>query len=65
MAGKEDRICRLCSDLLAKRSDEDLELLVAELRDALHQHIENLRERALAFIRSSLRACQKRYTTTQ
>lgn len=44
MASKENRIRRLCSDLLAKRSDEDFEPLIIELRDALHQHIENLRE---------------------
>ena len=44
MAREEDRIRRLCSDLLAKRSDEDFEPLIVELRDALHHHIETLRE---------------------
>ena len=44
MARNEDEIRRLCSELLAKRSDEDFEPLIVELRDALHQHIENLRE---------------------
>jgi hypothetical protein len=44
MASNEGRIRRLCSDLLAKRSDEDFEPLIVELRDALHQHIEDLRE---------------------
>lgn len=44
MVGKEDKIRRLCSDLLAKRSDEDFGPLIVELRDALHQHIENLRD---------------------
>lgn len=44
MARKEDRILRLCSELLAKRSDEDFGPLIAELRDALHEHIENLRD---------------------
>lgn len=44
MARKEDRILRLCSELLAKRSDEDFGPLIVELRDALHQHIETLRE---------------------
>jgi len=44
MTRKEDRILRLCSELLAKRSDEDFGPLIVELRDALHEHIENLRE---------------------
>lgn len=44
MARNEDKIRRLCSELLAKRSDEDFGPLIVELRDALHQHIENLRE---------------------
>ena len=44
MASNEGRIRRLCSDLLAKRSDEDFEPLIVELRDALHQYIEDLRE---------------------
>ncbi len=41
----EDRIRRLCSELLAKRDDEEVGPILAELRHALHQHIERLRER--------------------
>jgi hypothetical protein len=45
----EDRIRKLCSELLAKRGDEELEPIFAELREALHQHIESLRERVGAY----------------
>jgi hypothetical protein len=41
----EDKIRRLCSELLAEGGDEDFGPLIVELRDALHQHIERLRER--------------------
>lgn len=40
----EDKIRRLCSELLAKEGDEDFGPIMVELRDALHQHIERLRE---------------------
>jgi hypothetical protein len=45
----EDKIRRLCSELLAKRDDEEFGPLIAELRVALHQHIEQLRERFGAY----------------
>jgi hypothetical protein len=45
MPRMEDRIRKLCSELLTKRGDEECGPMIAELRDALHQHIERLRER--------------------
>ncbi|MGA8622016.1 MAG: hypothetical protein WB660_26285 [Candidatus Sulfotelmatobacter sp.] len=45
----EDKIRRLCSQLLAKRRDEEFGPLIVELRVALHQHIERLRERFGAY----------------
>lgn len=44
MLRMEDRIRKLCSELLAKGDDEVGPILV-ELRQALHQHIERMRER--------------------
>ena len=41
----EDRIRILCSQLLATKGDEESELIIIELREALHQHIERLRAR--------------------
>lgn len=41
----EDRIRRLCSELLTKKDDEEVGPILVELRHALHQHIERLRER--------------------
>ncbi len=49
MLRMEDRIRRLCSELLAKKGDEDVRPLLVELRDALHQHIERMRERFGAY----------------
>jgi hypothetical protein len=41
----EDRIRRLCAQLLTKKDDEDLITTLVQLRDALHEHIERLRLR--------------------
>jgi hypothetical protein len=41
----EDRIRRLCSELLTKKDDAEVGPILDELRQALHQHIKNLRER--------------------
>lgn len=41
----EDRIRRLCSELLTKEDDAEVGPILDELRHALHQHIERLRER--------------------
>ena len=49
MLRMEDRIRRLCSELLATRDDEEIGPILAELRHALHQHIERLRERFGAY----------------
>jgi len=49
MPRMEDRIRKLCSELLAKRGDEEFRPIIAELRDALHQHLERLRERFDAY----------------
>jgi hypothetical protein len=45
MSRMEDRIRRLCAQLLTKKNDEDLITTLVELRDALHEHIERLRLR--------------------
>jgi hypothetical protein len=45
----EDKIRRLCAELLAKKDDEDVRPLLVELRDALRQHIERMRERFGAY----------------
>ncbi len=49
MLRMEDRIRRLCSQLLAITDDEELRPILIELREALHQHIERLRERFGAY----------------
>ena len=49
MPRMEDRIRKLCSELLAKKGDEEFRPIIAELRDALHQHVERLRERFGAY----------------
>lgn len=49
MLRMEDRIRRLCSQLLAAEGDEELRPILIELREALHQHIERLRERFGAY----------------
>jgi hypothetical protein len=43
MLRMEDRIRRLCSQILAATTDEEIEPLLVELREALSQHIERLR----------------------
>jgi hypothetical protein len=45
----EDRIRRLCSQLLATTDDEELKSILVELREALHKHIERLRQRFGAY----------------
>jgi len=46
----EDKIRRLCTQLLAaKHDEEEFRAILVELRDALHQHIERLRERFAAY----------------
>ena len=49
MLRMEDKIRRLCSELLAKKGDEDVRPLLVELRDALRQHVERMRERFGAY----------------
>lgn len=45
MLRMEDRIRRLCAELLAKNGDEEVRPIIVELRHALHVHIERMRER--------------------
>ena len=45
MLRTEDKIRRLCLELLAKTGDEEVGPILTELREALHQHIKMLRER--------------------
>jgi hypothetical protein len=45
----EDRIRRLCAEILSKSTDEEIGPILVELREALHLHIERLRERFSAF----------------
>jgi len=45
MLRTEDKIRRLCSELLTKKDESEVGPILEELRYALHQHIENLRER--------------------
>ena len=49
MLRMEDKIRRLCAELLAATDDEEVRPIVVELRDALHQHIERLRERFASY----------------
>ena len=49
MPRMEDRIRRLCSQLLAAKGDEESGPILIELREALHKHIERLRERFGAY----------------
>ena len=49
MLRMEDRIRRLCGEILAKNSDEEIGPILVELREALHLHIEHLRERFSAY----------------
>jgi hypothetical protein len=45
----EDKIRRLCSELLATRDDEEIGPILVELRHALHEHIKRLRARFGAY----------------
>lgn len=45
MPRMEDKIRRLCSELLVPRGEAELRQIVVELRDTLQQHIKRLRER--------------------
>ena len=47
---REDKIRRLCNELLAATADEEQQIL-ADLRNLLHQFIENLRARVAAYPR--------------
>jgi hypothetical protein len=49
MLRMEDKIRRLCLELLAKTSDEEVGPILNELREALRQHIKILRERFSAY----------------
>lgn len=49
MLRMEDKIRRLCLELLAKKGDEEVRPILAELREALHLHIERMRERFGAY----------------
>ena len=49
MLRMEDRIRRLCLELLAKKGDEEVRPILVELREALHLHIERMRERFGAY----------------
>jgi hypothetical protein len=49
MLRMEDKIRGLCLELLAKTSDEEAGPILNELREALHKHIELLRERFSAY----------------
>jgi hypothetical protein len=45
----EDKIRRLCAELLATTDDEEIRPILVELRNALHQHIERLRSRFVSY----------------
>jgi hypothetical protein len=45
MLRMEDRIRKLCTELLAKKSDEEIRPILVELQGALRVHIERMRER--------------------
>ena len=45
MRRMEDKIRRLCTQILATDKDEELRPMLVELRDALHRHIEGIRAR--------------------
>jgi hypothetical protein len=45
MLRMEDKIRRLCAELLAKQGDEEVGAILVELRGALHVHIKRMRER--------------------
>ena len=45
---REDKIRRLCTELLAAKAEEEQQIL-ADLRNVVHQFIENLRARVAAY----------------
>jgi hypothetical protein len=49
MLRMEDRIRRLCAELLTKNSDEEVRPILVELREALHVYVERMRERFGAY----------------
>jgi hypothetical protein len=49
MARLEDKIRILCAAAVVSKDDNELRSLLDELRDALHQHIERLRDRLIAY----------------
>jgi hypothetical protein len=49
----EDRIQQLCARVAATDDDEELSRLCMELRDALNEHINYLREQVSAYRNSS------------
>ena len=49
MVRVEDKIRRLCSELLTKKRDEEVRQILVELRTALGLHIERMRERFGAY----------------
>ena len=49
MLRMEDRIRKLCSELLVTKGDEEVRPIVVALRDALRLHVERLRERFCSY----------------
>jgi len=49
MLRMEDKIRRLCAELVATTDDAEVRQRLVELRKALHQHIERLRERFASY----------------
>ena len=49
MLRMEDRIRRLCSELLVTKGDEEVRPIIVALRDALRLHVEHMRERFCAY----------------
>ncbi|HEY3974948.1 MAG TPA: hypothetical protein VGM18_18220 [Candidatus Sulfotelmatobacter sp.] len=49
MLRMEDKIRKLCAELLATTEDEEVRPILVELRDALHEHVERLRERFASY----------------
>jgi hypothetical protein len=45
MRRMEDKIRNLCKLIVSAKGDDEANVIVVELREALHQHIERLRER--------------------
>ena len=49
MLRMEDRIRRLCSELLVTKGDDEVTPIIAALRDALRLHVVHMRERFCAY----------------